>query len=103
MNLTVLDSDNEIHHIAYVRLEYPSLMELISNTYYTEIGECKARGLCGTCIIEALAGYKEEAIGTQEKHTLEVNNAIEKKYRLACQILLDDKINGAFFKEIGTL
>lgn len=100
MIVYVKDLENEMHSIEFKRLEYPSLMELIFNTYYTEMGECKGRGLCGTCVIEIIEGYEGQSMKAQERETLHVNDIRDKKYRLACQILLDDKINGAVFKEL---
>ncbi|CAI8212068.1 MAG: Putidaredoxin [Formosa sp. Hel1_33_131] len=99
MNVNVIDIDNKTHTLNYHWLEYPSLMELIVNSYYTEIGECKGRGLCGTCIVEIIKGFDDQMIMAQEKHTLKVHNAT-KNNRLACQISLDNKINGAVFKEL---
>ena len=98
MVVNIIDINNKIHTLEYKRLEYPSLMELIINSYYTEIGECKGRGLCGTCIVEIIKGFDDQKIMELEKHTLKVNNAT-KNNRLACQISLDNKINGAVFKE----
>ena len=99
MVVNVIDLDNEIHSIEYKRQEYASLMELITNSYYSEIGECKGKGLCGTCIVEVIKGFEEPPVSTLEKHTLKVHNAT-KKNRLACQISLDHKMNGAVFKEL---
>ena len=99
MIVNVIDLDNKIHALKYKRLEYPSLMELITNSYYSEIGECKGKGLCGTCIVEVIKGFEKQPISTQEKHTLKVHNATTKN-RLACQISLDHKMNGAVFKEL---
>ena len=99
MTVNVIHIDNKIHALEYTRLEYPSLMDLIINTYYSEIGECKGKGLCGTCIVEVIKGFEDQMIMTQEKHTLKVHNAT-KNNRLACQISLDNKINGAVFKEL---
>lgn len=103
MLVTVFDIDNELHKIRYKRLEYPNLMELMANSYYTEIGECKGRGLCCTCAIEILKGFHLKNMGHQEKHTLQINGLNLNKHRLACQIILDESINGASFKELGPL
>ena len=99
MIVNVIDLDNKIHTLEYKRLEYPSLMELIINSYYSEIGECKGRGLCGTCIVELIRGFEDQPVDTLEKNTLWAHNA-DKKNRLACQISLDYKTNGAVFKEL---
>tara|TARA_B100000768_G_C11172307_1_gene329250 strand:- start:248 stop:424 length:177 start_codon:yes stop_codon:yes gene_type:complete len=58
-------------------------MDLIVNTYYLEIGECKGKGLCGTCIVEVLKERNNKALSEQEKHTLKVSNATGNNFRLA--------------------
>ncbi len=98
MNVTIIDIDNNTHFIAFKRFEYPSLMELIVNTYYSEIGECKGKALCGTCIVKVLKGHNDKALSKQEKHTLKVNDVSGKNFRLACQIMLDEDLDSSVFK-----
>ena len=97
MQVIIKDSCNEIYDIEYGYFEYPNLMELIVNTFYSEIGECKGRGLCGTCVVEIVDGNKNIAMDELEKYTLQVNEK-EENHRLACQLLLDENINGSTFK-----
>jgi len=101
MHVTVIDSNEERYQIAYERFEYPNLMELITNTYYSEIGACRGKALCGTCIVKTVDGENlNEQRSKQEEHTLIVHNSKEKEYRLSCQIVLDENIHGAVFKVI---
>lgn len=100
MNVTIIDIDNESHLIKYKRFEYPNLMELIVNTYYSEIGECKGKGLCGTCVLELVYGKFTNTLSKQEQHTLLVHKKGGKGFRLACQIVLDKNLDGLTFKVI---
>ncbi|MEW7279831.1 2Fe-2S iron-sulfur cluster-binding protein [Aquimarina sp. 2201CG1-2-11] len=101
MKLTIIDFDNEIHLINYSRLEYPNLMELIVNTFYTEIGECKGRGLCGTCIVEIITGEIICNKSDQENHTLKIACKNTPRYRLACQIVLNKTLDNSVFKLVN--
>lgn len=100
MVVTVIDTDNETHEINFRHLEYSSLMELMVNTYFTEIGECRGRGLCGTCIVEVIGEELRADKSPDEEHILKVNDRNDPKYRLACQLILDKKIDTMIFKEI---
>ncbi|MAY88620.1 MAG: ferredoxin [Pseudooceanicola sp.] len=101
MELTVIDADNEAHRIAYRHFEYANLLDLIINNFYSEIGECKGKGLCGTCIVEIINGELQSERCPDETFTLNVNGMTHPKYRLACQLPLDKKLNNLTFKEIG--
>lgn len=101
MEVTVIDIYEEIHKIPYRRYEYRSLMELIVNTYYSEIGECKGKGLCGTCIVEIIGEDINNSVSKEEHNTLKVNNKNYPQYRLACQLILDEKINNSIFKVVS--
>lgn len=101
MQVTVIDTDDNRYQIDYERWEYPNLMELITNTYYSEIGACRGRALCGTCIVKVIDGKTpKEAQSKQEKYTLIVNNSDEKEHRLSCQIVLDEQMHEAVFRVI---
>ncbi|WP_346882657.1 hypothetical protein [uncultured Algibacter sp.] len=98
MYVTIIDSDGENYRIDFERYEYPNLMELIVNTYYSEIGECKGKGLCATCTVVPVNGYSYGNKSQLEIDTLSVNNINNQNYRLSCQILLDKTIDGAVFR-----
>ena len=103
MQLTVIDN-NEEYKITYSRYEYASLMELITNTYFSEIGSCRGKAICGTCIIKIVDGKNIDHTRTkQEKYTLLVNDSKEKEYRLSCQILLDENIDQAVFEVMNLI
>ena len=102
MNYTVniITTDNELISIPFRRFEYPNLMELIIDTTYEDIGECLGRGLCGTCHVKLQTGVLNDFIEPVERETLKKLNNIGTNSRLACQIILDEKINNLTFKII---
>ncbi|MDO5981083.1 2Fe-2S iron-sulfur cluster-binding protein [Flavivirga spongiicola] len=96
--INIIDSYNEIYKIPYRQFEYPNLMELIIDNLYDDIGGCLGRGLCGTCHVELVSGSMNVPIHPSEKETLSKINSSNKNSRLACQIILDEKINNMTFK-----
>ncbi len=102
MNYTVniITTDNKLISIPFRRFEYPNLMELIVDTYYEDIGECLGRGLCGTCHVKLQSGALNDRIEPVEKETLNNLNNTDTNSRLACQVMLDEKINNLTFKII---
>ena len=47
----VIDTIGDTHVLEFKKFEYRNLMELLVNRLHDEIGDCKGRGLCGTCHI----------------------------------------------------
>ena len=75
-------------------------MHFIYDKMYTEgFGECKGMGRCGTCAVEVVAveaaqlEYQRNELQTLERHFLP-----GKFLRLACQVMLDDSIDGMRFR-----
>ena len=93
--LTVLIS-GETYSIMTRRGEYRNLMTLLYDKFYVEdFGECKGTGRCGTCHIHIL-NPKEELLNKEgnEITTLQRMGPVTANSRLACQILIDEKLNG---------
>ncbi len=100
-HINIIDAYNEVYKLSYRRFEYPNLMELIINNLYDDIGECLGRGLCGTCHVELVSDHViSEILDINEKETLSKLNNTGINSRLACQIILDEKINNMTFKII---
>ena len=99
--VTVRDTYNDIFHLAFTKHQYPSLMALITNTYPEEFGECKGKGLCGTCHVKVTQGILQETIEPNEIKTLNSVYNTDNNSRLACQIMLNKKINNITFKIIN--
>ena len=62
MQVTVIDSDQTTYQIVYKKHEYANLMELMVNTFYSEIGACRGKGLCGTCCVKIIDGKINDVI-----------------------------------------
>ena len=98
--VNIISTNNKLIEIPFRRFEYPNLMELIVDTYYEDIGDCLGRGLCGTCHVKLQSGIVNDMIEPVEKETLKNTAYVDKNSRLACQIMLDEKINNITFKII---
>ncbi|MGE5944685.1 MAG: 2Fe-2S iron-sulfur cluster-binding protein [Flavobacteriales bacterium] len=99
-NVNIISTNNKQIEIPFKRFQYPNLMELIVDTYYEDMGECLGRGLCGTCHVKLQSGYINDRMEPVEKETLINLYNSDTNSRLACQIMLDEKINNMTFKII---
>ncbi|WP_445955651.1 2Fe-2S iron-sulfur cluster-binding protein [Yeosuana sp.] len=98
--VNIITSYNELYEVDFKRYEYPNLMELIIDNGFDDIGECLGRGLCGTCHVKIMSGAMEDTLDKTEKLTLKKTYNIDTNSRLACQIMLNEKINNMTFKII---
>ena len=96
-----IESGGESFTFEYYTYEYRSLLHFIYDKMYTDgFGECKGMGRCGTCAIEVLQAetvemdYHRNELQTLAKHNLNAEQGV----RLACQIMLDDAIDGTTFR-----
>ena len=98
----VTDSFGEDHILDYRKHEFRNLMELLVDRLYDDIGECRGRALCGTCHIRVWTnGEKLGKKDLLEKQTLGDQYEIFENSRLACQILLDEDLDGTKIQIIG--
>ena len=76
--------------------EYRSLMGLIYDKIYIEnFGECKGIGRCGTCHVHILSHHPDLLTREgNENTTLGKMPAIVRNSRLACQIVIDQSVDG---------
>ena len=95
IGITVL-INGEKHSIMTRRGEYRNLMMLLYDKFYVEdFGECKGTGRCGTCHIHILNPIGELLNKEgNETTTLQRMGPVSVNSRLACQILIDEKLNG---------
>ena len=98
--VTVTDVYNDVFELSFVKHQYSNLRVLIANSYPEEFGECKGRGLCGTCHVKIIDGSLNESIETIEKITLKNSYNTDQTSRLACKIMLDERIDTMIFKII---
>lgn len=84
-----------MHTIETYAYEYRSLMMLIYDKVYPEgFGECKGTGRCGTCHVQILTAGEEllERHGNEES-TLAKMGGSRRTSRLACQMLIDERLD----------
>lgn len=93
INITV-NCEGEIHHLKTYPNEYRNLMMLIYDKISPEdFGECLGMGKCGTCLIEISPEIFLNSYDRNEETTL-VKVGTGNGLRLACQILVDENIDG---------
>lgn len=86
----------EEHMLTTYPGEYRSLMMLIYDRVYVDgFGECRGMGRCGTCRV-TIDGDPDMLTGMDrnEEATLLKTGHVPGEVRLACQILLDEQLDG---------
>ena len=93
----------EKHSIATYTGEYRNLMMLLYDKFYLDdFGECKGTGRCGTCHVQVLGDYGGLLYRTgNENSTLCKMTGVTDRRRLACQMNIDEKLDGLIFKVIA--
>ena len=93
INFTIVSEEEEYTVETYVG-EYRNLMALITDKVYIEdFGECKGMGRCGTCVIEVIKTENTFlSFERNEEATIKKTGITNPNYRLACQILVDEKL-----------
>ena len=92
---------NDIFELSFLNQQYSDLRSLIVHRYPEEFGECKGRGLCGTCHVKVVSGSLCEPIDSTEREILKNLYNADENSRLACQIPLNENINNKTFKIIS--
>ena len=77
-----------------------SLMELIREDGYEDWGDCYGRAWCRTCHVSIDRDTSHD-IDEQEAHALGLLSNRCKTSRLACQIAIDQRIDGATLSYLG--
>ena len=97
-----VDYNNELHILEAYPREYRSLMHFIFDKIYIEdFGDCRGMSRCGTCLIEILnQQYAADDYERNELTALGRLGKLEPNTRLACQILVDERINNFHCKVI---
>jgi 2Fe-2S ferredoxin len=82
--------------------EYRNLMVLIKDQLWVEgIGECGGMARCGTCMVELMNATQDLAVkDAKEAAVIRRNITAHSTIRLACQILIDETVNGLQVKVI---
>ncbi|WP_062058152.1 2Fe-2S iron-sulfur cluster-binding protein [Aquimarina longa] len=100
--ISVIDSIGDHHVLEYKKYEYRTLMELLVDKLFDDIGDCRGRGLCGTCHIRIYSPSSSLLfINDLEKNTLNYQLEYYLNSRLACQITVDEHIHKMNIEIIG--
>ena len=97
-----VDYNNELHVLETYTHGYRSLMHFIFDQIYIEgFGDCKGMGRCGTCLLEIVNPKIPSTNFERNEHTtLERLGETKPNIRLACQILVDERIHNLQCKVI---
>ncbi|MFD2163755.1 2Fe-2S iron-sulfur cluster-binding protein [Paradesertivirga mongoliensis] len=97
----MVNIEGAMYHLETYPNEYRNLMMLIYDKLGPEdFGDCLGMGKCGTCLIEIEPGIQLNSFDRNEDTTL-TKAKLDKGLRLACQILIDEHINGITVKIIS--
>ena len=79
-----------------------SLMEVLKASDYSILATCGGIALCATCHVQVLKGLKDLPIaGNDEMDMLDTLHDAGFDSRLACQIRINENLNGMVFKIRG--
>ncbi len=91
-----LISGNEIKDVITFHGEYRNLMVLINEKIFVEdFGECKGIGRCGTCLVNFSGKKSTPEMDRNEKATLVKAGVDGDHWRLSCQIMIDELLEGS--------
>lgn len=95
-----VDYHGEQYELHTYANEYRSLMMLIYDRVFTEgFGECLGMGKCGTCLVEITSQRIEPtAYERNEAANLLKTGQTKGNIRLACQLMVDEKMDGLAIK-----
>lgn len=95
ITFTIINGDEKLVVKTYEN-EYRNLMVLANNNIYLEnFGECGGMGRCATCLVK-ISDLKDNAnrMERNEMATIKKAGLSGSNFRLACQILITNDLNG---------
>ena len=97
-----VEYNNDLHILETYPHGYRSLMHFIFDKIYIEdFGDCRGMGRCGTCLLEIVNQQcADDDYERNELTTLGRLGFIVPNTRLACQILVDERINNLYCRVI---
>ena len=99
IQFTVEDRNGERQPIVIPEGINLSLMEVLKASDYTILSTCGGMALCATCHVQVLSGL--DALPEPRDAELDMLDTLpdaESDSRLACQIRIDDSMEGALFR-----
>jgi ferredoxin len=102
INIIVEDRDGEQQPVEIPEEISLSLMEVLKASEYNILATCGGMALCATCHVQVLEGLnKLPAPGDEEMDMLDTLPDAGFDSRLACQIRINENLNGMIFKIRG--
>ena len=75
------------------------MMLIYDKLYPDDFGDCRGMGKCGTCLIEILdCKASPTFMDRNEEATRKRHHIYNENIRLACQILIDEQLDGIKIK-----
>ena len=95
------DSSGVLHTLTFTPNTIQNLMVFIADTLAEDIGDCKGRAWCGTCMVQQLKGnYKSDKI--EDERVLLSKYSEFTNSRLACQISLCPELHNTTWKVLDS-
>lgn len=95
IHFTLISGDEKLK-VEVRRGEYRNLMDLINDKLYVDdFGECRGIGRCGTCLIHFVSNTALPEMDRNEKSTLMKAGVEGREWRLSCQLMIDEILNGS--------
>jgi ferredoxin len=99
ITFTIEDRDGERESLEIPEGITLSLMEVLKASDYTILATCGGMALCATCHVQVVKGFDTlPAAQDAELDMLDTLPDAESDSRLACQIRIDEAVEGAVFR-----
>lgn len=103
IRFTIIDTLGATHHLKVKPYAYNSLMEFIVDQLFEEIGDCKGRAWCGTCIVRQINDSQNITLDFEEKTLLgKYPNENNDWIRLSCQIEITPALNNTCWEIVDS-
>ncbi len=102
INIIIEDRNGNIEPIEIPEGISLSLMEVLKASEYNVLATCGGMALCATCHVQVLEG--QDQLGQPNDAELDMLDTLpdaEQNSRLACQIRVDESLNGCKFRIAG--
>ena len=100
-NIHIEDSSGVLSTLTFEPNETQNLMVFIVDALAEDIGDCRGRAWCGTCMVQQLKGaFKSNKIGDEQT----ILNKYSEYFntRLACQIFLNADLHETTWKVLDS-
>lgn len=102
INITIEDRDGTRKPVEIPEDISLSLMEVLKASEYKVLATCGGMALCATCHVQVLSGLEDlPEPGNDEMDMLDTLPDAGFDSRLACQIRMNENLNGMIFKIRG--